>query len=420
MVEEKRITPLWEELIFRHWPRKLVAIISAVIIWFLVNQSLTITRTIPNVPIRIVDLPKDKTVDGLLPHGVLSERVDLTLKGKRTLMEEIRPGDLEVVISAEGKKEGWIASINKRSLVSISPDIDIYENISEVRAPDLYIKLTNLVTAEIPIIITKPIGDPPKGYQFVDVWPKELVQTISGPEERIEALKSEGLEIIFNLNKISSADLDALKSRSSKEDEVSYFAPQEWKQITIPLLDATVALNDPRADFLRLDFLRQELIPLEVELPITLFFPVNYSKTLNPDTYSLATGALVEKKNGLKIFTPPLYAKDVSRTFLDVVRNYLQITIIAAPKTQKDILDWTLEFIDLESLENKYILKSIEEKDRENASHDLYPKMREEYLRNKFRSYVRKLVLYLDEGKELCLKPELQTHTVTLELSSLE
>ena len=174
--------PLFERLFLRHWPRKVVALTTAIFVWFLVSQTITITRTLSDVPIRIINIPVDKTVQGLLPNGLLSKRISVTLTGSKSVLQDLRPTDIEVVINADGHKESWIATISKRNLVSSSQALDLHNHITNATANDLFIKLSKLVTEEIPVTITKPIGDPPKGYQFLDIWPKYLSQKVSGPE----------------------------------------------------------------------------------------------------------------------------------------------------------------------------------------------------------------------------------------------
>lgn len=401
-----------ERLFLRNWPRKLVALTTAVLVWFLVAQTITITRSIADVPVKIINLPPDKTVQGLLPTGLLNKRVSVTLTGKKSVLQDLQPSDIEVVINADGHKESWIASISKRNLVAINQTIDLHTDITEATANDLFIKLSKLVTDEIPVTITKPVGDPPKGYQFLDVWPKYLSQKVSGPEEQVRELKQKGLELTLNLNQIPQAELDALLEKQ-KKDEVSFQVPDAWKQVAIPFKDNLLEpLNDPRADLLRIDFLKQELIPLEGALPITIFFPIRYSATLNPETYSLATSSMVQSKNGLKLLTTPLYARDVSQLFLEVVKDNLLLIIVAAPSGEQEELDWAVEFIDERNLEEAYVTASLKQ---EKSAETTFTKFSEQLVRERFRDYLRRLVFFTQDGEPLELKAHLNHGTITLE-----
>ena len=70
-----------------NWQRKLIALLAALVIWLLVNYTITETRTIPNVPIRVLNVPKDKTIEGLQNGGLLSRKITLVLTGKKSVIE---------------------------------------------------------------------------------------------------------------------------------------------------------------------------------------------------------------------------------------------------------------------------------------------------------------------------------------------
>lgn len=400
-------------IFIKNWPRKLVALVTAILIWLLVSQTITVTRTIADVPVRITNLPPDKTVIGLLPNGLLNKRISITISGNKSIVQDLRSSDMEIVINVDGHKESWIATISKRNLVSLNQSFDLRKDINEVTANDQFIKLSRLITEEIPVAITKPVGDPPKGYQYLDVWPKYLNQKVSGPEEQIRELKEKGIEVSFNLSRISQADLDTLYEKQQK-DEIAFLVPDSWKKVSIPFKDALETLNDPRADLLRIDFLKQELIALGTELPITIFFPLKYSQTINPQTYSLSLSTIVQKKNGLKRLTIPLYVRDVSHLFLEMVRDNLLLVIVAAPKNPPDKLNWAIQFIDEKDLEEAYVTASLESA-AEKYSEENFSKSSEQVIRYRFRDYVRKLELFTEDGIPFKIQAQLDANTITID-----
>src|SRR5271167_730111 len=125
------------KIFFEHWSRKLVSIILAVVIWLIVNHSLTSTRNISNVPVRIVHLPPGKTVEGMQPGGRLAKKLTLTVVGNKDLIDELMPSDLEVVIDASDKPDEWVVTIDKKNLVSLNPEIDISHGVFRVYHPNL-------------------------------------------------------------------------------------------------------------------------------------------------------------------------------------------------------------------------------------------------------------------------------------------
>ncbi|MEZ5315684.1 MAG: hypothetical protein R3E91_05720 [Chlamydiales bacterium] len=399
--------------LFLNWPRKLVALIAAIVIWFLVNQTITTTRTMADIAVRIINLPPDKAIVGLLPNGLLNKRISIMVTGSKPTIRDLSSSDLEIVINADGQKESWIAKIDKRNLFSLNQNIDLRKSITDVLANDIYIKMSRLITEDIPITITKPIGDPPKGFQFLDIWPKQLLQKISGPEEQIRALKERELEVTFNLNRITESELETLYNRQGKKEEVTYKIPDSWKKVAIPFKENSLeAMNNPRADLLRIDFLKQELIPIGSDLPIIIFFPLKYSGTINPETYSLATNDIIVKKNGLKRLTIPLYVRDVSHLFLDVVRNNCILIVLASPTANmEEDLQWTVECVNEKVLEDTFVEASFKQVEDEEENLTKYS---EQMIRYRFREYLDNFVLYTEDGSLLNLQAKLNANTITI------
>lgn len=394
---------------FHNWPRKLLGLITAIIIWIFVNHSINSAKTIANVPVRIINLPADKTISGLLPNGMLTKRVALTLTGTRDVIDELEAGDLEVLLDAStATNDEWIVQINKKSLVSLNPAIDLRHHITQVDHTDFVIKLSHLITAKIPVTITKPLGSAPQGYDYLDVWPQNLVQTVSGPEEDIQKLKEKGLEITFDLRDISKAELDSIKS-SGHNDEVSFIVLKKWKQISIPFHNNNLEeLNDPEAQSMRIDFLRKEFLPLDKEVPIRVFYPLIEINKINPETYALETNDDIVKKYGVTILQKPLYAREVSRLFIEVVRNSIEIVITASPKNERNILVWSLQYINPRELEDTYVAFSITNSSKTAG----ISKRQEELFRKRFREYMRRMMLYLTETRKLHIKSSLEGNQI--------
>ena len=199
---------LLKNLFINNWPRKCLSVILAIIIWFVVNKSLTTNKTISNVPVKIENIPPGKTVEGIQSNGFLNRRVNLTLSGNKGVLDDLNANDLQIVFDASGQEGEWIATISRKNLRANNSDINISQGISRVSQQNFIIKLTKLVSEKIPIIITQPIGESPSGYQFVDIWPYQLNITVSGPKDIVKKLKSRGLNLTFNLNDITKTKLD--------------------------------------------------------------------------------------------------------------------------------------------------------------------------------------------------------------------
>lgn len=401
-----------------HWPRKLVAILLAVIIWLVVNHTLTATRNIGNVPVRIIHLPPGKTVEGMQTSGRLAKKLTLTVVGNKALIDELTPSDLEIVIDAADKPDEWIVTIGKKNLISLNPEIDISGGISRVYHPNFVIRMTKLVTDQIPIVIAQPIGEAPRGYQFLDVWPYRLTLTASGPEEVIKKLKHKEQRMTFNLNDISKTQLDELSLKFENSEVVSFFVPDPWKQILIPILsDAPIEIDDPQAKALRIDFVRCNLIPVNAPIQFSLFFPPDHLQHLNPENTSIAPSPLVQIDKGAPLITSPLYANGVDNLFLQTAREMIEIVIIAKQSSDQKFLDWSVQFVNPRQLEDKYVSRLMTDvSDRDIKV--LQPALREEYLRNRFRSYMNRFQLFRSDDSKFELSIYIKDHQIHVEESS--
>lgn len=398
-----------------NWQRKIVAVVTAIIVWLFVNGSITDTKTITNVPIKLVNLPPNMTVVGLQPNGFLSKRINLTLTGTKDVINELEPGDVEVVLDAStanlAEQNEWIVNISKKNIFSNNPNVDLAQHINNVHHNELIIKLSRLITGKIPIHILPPIGEPPAGYEYLDYWPISLSHEISGPEEEVNRLKETGLDLTFNLSDITQEELDKVQSSPGNfhNDEIRFLVPASWKQISIPFHNnISEEINDPESLNLKLYFLRKQTLPIDQEIPISIFFPLQTSDSLNPDIYKIASGKYLQLKNGIPVFTIPLFVKDVSKLFLHIVRDSLQISIIAAPPKEREFLEWSLEIININKLEDIYLAYSISFLNSSKAVTKAIPKKREEQIRKRFREYMQRLTLYISPEKKLNLETKLE------------
>jgi hypothetical protein len=399
---------LINKLFFHQWQRKLVALLTAAVIWIFVSHSITSSKIIPSVPIRVINLPPDKTIQGLLPNGFLSKRTTLTLSGAKEVIDQLEPGDVEIILDVSNLPNDGIVQITKKNLVSLNPNYNLSKNVTSINHPEFVIKMSPILTEKVPIIIHPPIGEPPSGYEFLDIWPSILNQTVSGPQEQVLSLKNQGLELTFNLDDITKEQLDMLQGNDIYDDEVSFPVPEQWKKVMIPFSARGLeAINDPEAKNLQINFLRQQMLPIKNELPLHVFYPLKYGETINPDTYPLASSAFVQFKNHIPILAIPLYASNVSKLFLEIVKDNIEVDIVAAPKSEREKLEWGVSFVDETHLEDTYvafllsnskITDSVQTKNRE----------REKHFRQRFRLYLQSFALYLSPEHMLELESQLQ------------
>lgn len=402
-----------------NWQRKFVAVLAAIVIWFFVNHSINETKTIPQVPIRLINLPPGMTAIGMSSNGTLGKRITLTLSGTKDVIDKLERGDIEVQVDAsEIQFNEWVLHLTKKNLVSLNPAINLSSHITHLSHNEYIIRLSKLITDKIPIFI-KVIGETPPGYEFLDVWPEQLMQTVTGPEKEIQDLKRDGIETVLNLDDISKEELDKVQKsqKPPHNDEISYFVPDKWKFVTIPFYrnNQVKALNDPDVDNIRIDFLREELLELERDIPIRVFYPIKYSETINPHNFPLAVNSKVQEKDHIAYLKQPFYVSKVSQLFLDLVRENIEIAVIAAPREERQSLQWSVQIMDPNKIEETYVAYWLANLTKEKNENIPSSKKNEALLRERFRDYMQKLTLHSAPNKPLCLQCHLEDQSVVVE-----
>ena len=411
---------LLRNFFLNHWERKSISLILAVIIWLVVNHSLTASKTIDGVAVRVINIPQGMTVEGLQANGLLKNPITLTLNGTKPFLDEITNNDLEVIVDATDKSGKWSAAITKKNLIFLNPEIDSSKANIRIHPHRFSINLARMVTEKIPVIIVPPTGEAPRDYQYVDVWPYHLNLSVSGSEDVVKQLKTKGFKLTFNLSNISSEELDSAyqAQQETRSDEVSFSVPEEWKKVSIPeISNHPIQIDDPQAKFLRINFVKNDMHPLAKSLPLTLFYPPEHSLVLNPENYTLHTGGIIQQFHGIPMIRKSLYAKGVSRLFVELVQDMVQIAIIVAPKSEKKYLDWSIQFINPKALEDRYVSILMSEMSKEEIEF-IHTKKLEEHLRNRFRGYMNRFQLHKSNDVSFELKAELQGHTIQVEEQS--
>jgi len=407
-----------KKLLFDRLPQKIFAIVAACAIWVYVNASITTQKVFPKMAIRVVNLPPDRTIRGLMPNGFLEKKLTIQLTGKKELLDELKREDFEIVLDAADKGDEWIVKLDRRNLVSVNPDIDFLHSITKVEHGEFIIKLSKLITEKVNVYFRQPKGESPEGYQFLDIFPQRVTHTVTGPEEDVKKLQEEGLELTFDLNGITKEELDDLTGAEMEgTDEVSFLIPDSWKKVAIPFLGGMKQeINSPEAKQLRIDFLRKELLPLERDIPIWVYYPPEAINRINPEICPLKPSRWVIMRNDLTFIRRPLFAGNVNRVFLDIVRDRLQLVVTADPQSKSLPLHWEVDFVDPRQLEERYVKAllltgKVNDKSSnmpavsaQSTSYKMHLQLRERFLRNRFREYMQRFQLFDDEGKPLDLK----------------
>jgi len=399
---------LLKRIFIDNWQRKIFSAVLAMIVWMIVNHSLTTHKQFSNIPVKIYNLPKGKTVEGLQDNGYLNENIDITIKGNQKYLEKITKADLEIAIDAAKHDTSKIQSITKFDIPYYINNREAHKAIKDIKAPDFKIEYSNLITETIPIYISPPIGDAPEGFVFLDVVPNKISIRVQGTKKQLHELKKRKHKLHLNLNDITKEVL----SNEMKQDhfessgEVTYFVPDKWKIIDLPELGRhCVPINDPRAEKLHMTFMPSSLHRIDHDIPITLFFPEHIQQSIENRNLHFADNEFIYNKGGHAFIKGPFYVKDVNAAFVDVVKKSFYVTVYFS-SSQFSQFYWNTQFLYPTQLEQKYISRLVHKSPYSNMS--LPKKDVKKLIKGRFKGFMNNFRLYDKYGQKLRLKVKIK------------
>ena len=103
---------------------------------------------------------------------------------------------------------------------------------------------------------------------------------------------------------------------------------------------------------------------------------------------------------------------------MKIVEQMIQLSVTVQPTQENQYLNWSTEFINPRLLEDRYVSLVMSDVSEEEVR-ELQPLLREEYLRNRFRSYMNRFQLYKADDKKLDLKINLENGKVMVQEGTL-
>jgi len=390
-----------------NWPRKLSALLISAFIWITINQQMMMTRRFVNVPIRIKGLHPERTIQGLSLSGMLEgQPVELVITGRRFGLKNLSAADLEIAIDASGQTGLWQPTIRPSNIYDASTKMSLKGVITKVAAKPFTLQVVPIVKRSVPIYVTPPRGESPIGYNFMNIWPQSCCITIRGSQREIEFLEERGIPLQLDLSRISKAELDAL---SQESDIIRYEVPDSWKKVQLPLPPYNeLALTDKNASHIYINFLKNELIPLGNELPITLFIPESNS-SLSPETIKIRQSDIIKSNKGQYFLSIPIYIGGVSPLFASLVRDHMQIVCYFDGEKGQPIVRWAPDVIASNKLRHRYV-EHIALRDKLKVT----PALREK-LEQEFMGFLTRMQLYVGPKQQLNLQVALEDKTLIID-----
>jgi len=159
---------------------KVISIVAALIMWLYVmnEQNPQVTYVIRDVPVKLQNLDESKFA---LKDGSEEYKVNVKVKGRRSLVADLKPGDIEANVNLRGRMEGDnlirvdVSTPNNVELVDVSPR-------------EIMVTLDAIVEEQLPVSVDVA-GVPAAGFAVDKAISKPQAVVVNGPRSLVNAVK---------------------------------------------------------------------------------------------------------------------------------------------------------------------------------------------------------------------------------------
>lgn len=305
------------------------SVITAVIIWLVVAVEFSeTTNIVRNVPVKI-DYSRIQDNLGLEPFGNNNFTVDVTVSGKRHIVESDDIID-DLVVTAN---TGYVNSVGLSNLnievssSSIRPEYTI--DAVSVESVDIYFDYFKEAEFVIEAEIDHKGSLVPEGY-YVDelIFPNNNTVKISGPESEVNKINRvvarASVEEPLRQSTTFEAVLSALTKDGSSPKYISFNRQRDIVNLTIPVykkmtLPASCAFTNKPSDYI-------EEVPFSVSVsPSSAEFAVAESKAGDLSSFEIATIDFSDLHSGENVFT--FAAENVTGGMVIDSTEYFTVTV---------------------------------------------------------------------------------------------
>lgn len=269
------------------------SVVAAILIWLIIAVEFSeTTNVIRNVPVKI-DYSRIEDNMGLEPFGETDFTVDVTVSGKRHIVEDDGMIDNLVVTANTGYVNSvGVATLNVDvSSSSLRPEYTI-DNIS-VDSVEVYFDYPKEAEFIIEAELEHKGSLVPDGYYVDDlIFPNNNTVKVSGPETEVNKISRVVARAELPNQLRQSTTVDALLVALTKEGDtpkyISFNRQRDVVNLTIPVykkivLPAVCAFSNKPSDYV-------EQIPFSVSVsPSSAEFAVAESKAENLENFEITT-----------------------------------------------------------------------------------------------------------------------------------
>lgn len=217
---------------------KIVSILVALVMWMYVmnEQNPQVTYVIRDVPVKMINLDQSKFA---LKDVNQELKVNVKVRGRRSLIAELKPQDINAEVNLRGRIEG---DNLLRVDVTVPPNVEFID----VSPKELIVVLDSVIEEQLPITVDV-IGRPAVGFAAIKPITKPQAVVVKGPRSMINAIKKVSTKIDItgkNSTFVSTLPVRVLDAQNKEQKDI-VFRP-DVVEVTVPIVPVKDVTIVPR------------------------------------------------------------------------------------------------------------------------------------------------------------------------------
>lgn len=207
---------------------KILSIIAAIVMWLYVmnEQNPQVPYVIRDVPVKLLNFDESKFA---LKDNSSEFKVNVKVKGRRSLVADLKPNDINAEVNMRGRIEGDNLI---RVDVAAPPNVEFID----VSPREVMVTLDAIVEEQMPVVVDVT-GTPAQGFAADKPLTKPQAVVVKGPRSMVNAVKKVSTRIDIsdkNTTVVNTLPIRVLDAQNKEQKEIT-FRP-DVVEVTVPIV----------------------------------------------------------------------------------------------------------------------------------------------------------------------------------------
>jgi len=207
---------------------KIISVLAAVVMWMYVmnEQNPQVTYVVRDVPVKLENLDQSKFA---LMDDAEKYMVNVKVKGRRSLITNIKPQDIDAEANLRGRMEG-------ENLLPVSVSVPANVELLDFSPKEIMVSLDSVIEDQMQVSVDLK-GAPAEGFGWVKPDAKPQAVVVKGPRSSVDAIKTVSAQVDIsgkNADVVSTLPLRVLDAQGKEQKDISY--RPDVVEVTVPIV----------------------------------------------------------------------------------------------------------------------------------------------------------------------------------------